>query len=180
MRVVTGFDLGTQAGWCSVDETGIPLEGGIIEAGSGEDKWNPITPDRVSRVVPAMRRIIAQERPEFIAFEMVQHGKGAGPVFIYGQQALLLSVAEMFRIPVIGLTISEVKQTATGSGNASKEEMWEAVWPPYRQRMTEWASRLTGSRTKRYTDRMVEARRENICDAYWAAVGLHQAATEGT
>jgi crossover junction endodeoxyribonuclease RuvC len=72
--------------------------------------------------------MIIQHRAEAVYYELVRRHAGTDAAHIYGAfLSELHQMCERYRLPCTGVTVQAIKKFATGKGNASKDEVIEAV-----------------------------------------------------
>lgn len=126
MRVL-GIDPGSRrCGW-GVAEHGpqsrmVHVDHGVIHSGDG-----PLA-ERLARVHDGIAAVIAQHRPARVAVEGVFHAVNARSALILGHArgAALVAVARA-GLPVNEYPPATIKQAATGSGRAEKEQVARMV-----------------------------------------------------
>jgi len=88
-----------------------------------------ILPAGIRNVYPEffniLRRMLDHEQIEEVVYEDPKFNRGFS--YIPGLIALLIVVCKERDIPTFACTVQEVKKTATGKGNATKEQMRAAL-----------------------------------------------------
>jgi len=139
---ILALDLGTRTGWAIVYANGgvhtgyVDFKGGRYEGGGM----------RFLRFRQWLDQLA--DKPGCVYFEEVRRHLGTDAAHVYGGLlATLTSWCEEQNVPYKGVTVQEIKQFATGKGNAKKELMKAA------------ATKAAG---RTFDD-------DNEADAYWIA-----------
>lgn len=122
---VLAFDIATRTGWvvASLDSenTITSHHEGFVHFGS--DSYGL----RFLRARQFFTDIISKFRPIIVAYEMVDKPKGHNAQLYPGYLSQLLVACEEKGVTYIGYSISTWKKHVAGKGNATKEEVAEAV-----------------------------------------------------
>lgn len=120
---VLALDLGRRTGWC-LGESGKYVNSGVHELYA--ERAKDFTDGERFQ---SLYNFLTQHMDiDAIVFEQVAGGtKGRQTVLFNGYRATLLLFAMMLGKPVIPLPVGTIKKYTVGKGNASKEEMMEAV-----------------------------------------------------
>ena len=120
---ILALDLGTQTGWSM-------SQNGIITSGSKSFATNNLA-GRGVRFMNFRNWLLdcfASSDIDFVAFEQVKRHIGTYAAHVYGGfLAQLTSVCEEKHIPYKGYGVKTIKKFITGSGNASKQDVINAV-----------------------------------------------------
>lgn len=120
---VLALDLGRRTGYC-LGENGVVTTSGVHELYSERNK------DFVDseRFLAFYQFLLSNMDIEAVVFEAVAGGTaGRQTVLFNGYRATLLLWAQMLGKPVIPMAVGTIKKHTAGKGNATKEEMMEAV-----------------------------------------------------
>jgi Holliday junction resolvasome RuvABC endonuclease subunit len=75
-----------------------------------------------------VNHLFSFHRPAFVAYEKVQRHVGTYAAHAYGAyQGMLLTLAYEHCIPVVTMSVGEIKKFITGKGNADKQMVIDAV-----------------------------------------------------
>lgn len=117
------MDLGTRTGWAMQVGSG-PIFSGYMD----------FKPNRYEgggyRYLRFRRWLEEQwaEKPDTVYYEEVRRHRGTDAAHIYGGLlATLTAWCEEHQIPYCGIPVGTIKKSATGKGNASKEEIIAAM-----------------------------------------------------
>ncbi len=121
MRVI-GIDPGsTVTGYGVLDDTGRDPEviaAGVIRAGRG-----PLA-ERLGRILKEVDRLIAEHEPDAVAVEEIFFARNPKSAAVLGQaRGAALAAAGRAGVEVFEYAARRVKQTVTGYGGASKEQV---------------------------------------------------------
>lgn len=122
-KSILALDLGMRTGWC-IGENGKPLDSGVHML--YDQKHTDFTDgERFSAFYAFLTQNMGIDA---IVFEQVAGGtKGRQTVLFNGYRATLLLYAQMLGKPCLPLPVGTIKKYVTGKGNASKQEMIDAV-----------------------------------------------------
>jgi crossover junction endodeoxyribonuclease RuvC len=96
------------------------LEMGILKLASCKDPYQ-----RLSRIHEKVQALIRQYQPYTFAIEAPFFGKNVQSMLKLGRaQGVAIAAAMQAGIPVTEYPPKKVKQSITGNGNASKEQVW--------------------------------------------------------
>ena len=123
-----GIDPGlVRTGWAIVEPIGpraTVLAHGIIAPPTSAE-----LPARLAAGAKALREVLAQHRPDFVALEEVftapRHPRSA--LLMAHMRGAICLVLEEAGVPITSLTATTVKQRLTSSGHASKEQVQRMV-----------------------------------------------------
>lgn len=123
MRILA-IDLGGTTGWC------MRYNDTSMDAGS----WD-LTPARIEgpgmryiRFRALLKQMIAEGKPDLLAFEEVRRHNGTAAAQAYGgYRAVLLEECEAAKLQYTSVPVAAVKKLATGKGNAGKDQMVSAA-----------------------------------------------------
>ncbi|MDK9700362.1 MAG: crossover junction endodeoxyribonuclease RuvC [bacterium] len=120
---ILGVDPGTAVtGWGLLELT----RKGVMFINAGVIRTKPSDPheSRLLQLSQGLQTVIAEYSPNVAAVEEPFFGENARSALILGQArgALLLTIAQA-NVPVFSYSPREVKQSATGSGSATKEQV---------------------------------------------------------
>ncbi|GAO98196.1 crossover junction endodeoxyribonuclease RuvC [Caedimonas varicaedens] len=123
MTAILALDLGTTTGWALSSN-------GEIRSGSVSFKDTPF--DSKDSRFTKFSRWLANQKANFeieeIVYESVMRHVGVRASHVYGAFMGVLQVfADKYEIPYEGVPVSTIKKSATGKGNASKEDMVKAM-----------------------------------------------------
>jgi Holliday junction resolvasome RuvABC endonuclease subunit len=124
--ILIALDLGLTTGWCLHD---------THEAWWHSGTWNlkgsryDSSGMRFVRFRAHLKELIANANyPDLVAYEEVRRHLGVDASHAYGGfLAVLQEECEQRGVPYMGVPVGTVKKTATGRGNASKEDMMAAA-----------------------------------------------------
>lgn len=126
-QIILGVDPGTLAmgyGLICVDKTTITLvEMGVLQLHRKADHA-----ERLELIFRKMEGIIRQHRPMAVAIEAPFFGKNVQSMLKLGRaQGVAIAAAMMNGLQAIEYAPRKVKQSITGRGNATKEQVWEML-----------------------------------------------------
>jgi Holliday junction resolvasome RuvABC endonuclease subunit len=129
-RLVVGLDLGNRTGFAHVTGDGRRLASGsyLCTETKRQGRWARFRGELLGVLPPDDDFTIVIE-----AFGS-RWLNAAAPALLFGLRAHVLHIAEARGVEVLEVAPSTVKRVATGKGNASKAEVFEAVarfWPDY-------------------------------------------------
>ena len=120
---ILALDLGTKTGWAaSVNGTTV----------SGVQNFTPRRFDgggmRFLRFREWLSELLGKHKFNLVCFEEVRRHLGTDAAHVYGGlMGQLTSICEEMSIPYEGVSVAEIKRSATGKGNAKKPAMIEAA-----------------------------------------------------
>jgi Holliday junction resolvasome RuvABC endonuclease subunit len=120
---ILALDLGTQTGWALLQATG-------ITSGSVSFATNRLAGFgvRFLNFRNWLVEMLGKHRIDMVVFEEVHNHAGVYAAHAYGGfVAILASVCETLRLPYRGFGVKTIKKFITGSGNASKQDVINAV-----------------------------------------------------
>lgn len=125
LRRVAAFDLGSDAGWAVLDETGAREDSGTESVRPGKHEGPGIRPMRFRSLV---RRVLSEHRPAVVGYENVVRHAGTEAAHVFGElRGVLREELELAGVPYAAVSIPAVKRAATGRGAASKAQMVAAA-----------------------------------------------------
>lgn len=120
------LDLGTSLGWALSD-----VEAGTLHLKPGRFESAGM---RFVRFRKHLQELLSSGVTH-VAYEEVRRHLGVDAAHIYGGLlAIVQEECESRRLQYFGVPVGTIKKTATGKGNASKEQMLEAArlrWPAF-------------------------------------------------
>ena len=126
---VFAFDLGTQCGFALGDYNGADKP--AVISGSNSLKGSRFSGGgmRYVHFRKMLNEIVdAGGLPDQVVYEEVRRHAGTDAAHVYGGlQAVLTAWCEDNKVPYEAVSVGTIKKFATGKGNASKEQMIEAV-----------------------------------------------------
>ncbi len=126
---VLGIDLGTTTGFALRRSPDNWSSGAWkLSRGKKDERFS-----RFARLQGRLREILVMNQVGLVAFEDVKGHKGTYAAQVYGGLLAILLVECADRsVPVVGISVSQLKTFATGKGNADKGAMVAAArryWP---------------------------------------------------
>lgn len=123
---VLALDLGTKTGWAF----GSSLDPSVVMHG-----WQDFSPGKFSgggmrylKFENWLGEIVAQSHATEVVYEGVRRHVGTDAAHVYGGlMATLTKFCEKCALPYAALPVQTIKKWATGKGNASKEQVRDAV-----------------------------------------------------
>lgn len=124
---VLGIDPGSQiTGYGVVQKEGTSLK--HVENGSLRARRSDTFSERLREIYESLMGAIAQFQPDAVAIEEVFYAKNIASMLKLGEsRGVALLAASQSRIPIFEYSAREVKQSVTGYGQASKEQVQEMV-----------------------------------------------------
>ena len=120
-KTILTFDLGARCGVAGIKD-------GKITSAILDNSWSKNKGLQYSQCYKTMNALFARNDPAFIAYEKVQRHVGTYAAHAYGfYQGVLLSLAYDHGIPVVTMSVGEIKKFITGKGNADKQMVIDAV-----------------------------------------------------
>jgi crossover junction endodeoxyribonuclease RuvC len=121
--IVLGIDPGTSImGYGLIDQSGkhpTLLAMGVVELHKIDDHY-----DRLNRIFHRVDQIIRQYGPDQVALEAPFYGKNVQSMLKLGRaQGVAMSAALSHSLPIFEYAPRKIKQSITGNGNASKEQV---------------------------------------------------------
>ena len=121
MTTILALDLGTLTGWAMKCESGI--KSGSVNFATKRNEGGGMRYLRFRRWLDSINTGITE-----IHFEEVRRHAGTQAAHVYGGlMGTLTSWCEENSIPYSSVPVGTIKRAATGKGNATKEQMIEAV-----------------------------------------------------
>ena len=121
-KTILTLDLGAKTGWAKTRDGKYDISGRI-------DSGHKTVGGRYFDYKEQINSLIFHTAPAFIAYEKVQRHVGTYAAHAYGfYQGVLLSLAYDHGIPVVTMSVGEIKKFITGKGNADKQMVIDAVY----------------------------------------------------
>ena len=99
------------------------LEMGTVKLSHHKDPY-----ERLHRIHEEIQQLISRHRPASFAIEAPFFGKNVQSMLKLGRaQGVAIAAAMQARIPVTEYSPRKIKQSVTGNGNASKEQVWQML-----------------------------------------------------
>ncbi len=122
-QIILGVDPGTAiTGYGLIQIKGSSIELidlGVIETGKGDDH-----PMKLKVIFEGVLNIIDQYHPDHLAVEAPFFGKNIQSMLKLGRAQGVSMAAALYRnIPIVEYSPKKIKQSITGNGNASKEQV---------------------------------------------------------
>jgi crossover junction endodeoxyribonuclease RuvC len=126
-QIVLGIDPGTLFmgyGLIKVDKNNVSLlEMGVLRLARQKDHT-----ERLRLIYSRIEELIRQHRPTAAAIEAPFFGKNAQSMLKLGRaQGVAIAAATVNGLPTTEYSPNKVKQSITGRGHASKEQVWEVM-----------------------------------------------------
>jgi crossover junction endodeoxyribonuclease RuvC len=126
-NIILGIDPGTLVmgyGLISVDKSNISLvEMGVLQLAKKQDHA-----ERLEMIFRKMDGIIREHKPIAVAIEAPFFGKNVQSMLKLGRaQGVAIAAAMMNGLTAVEYAPRKVKQSITGKGNASKEQVWQML-----------------------------------------------------
>jgi len=124
MKTILCLDLGTQAGWAYQNKEGTVFSGSHCFKGNRFEGGGM----RYLRFSQFLSDFVARHPLSVVYFEEVRRHVSTDSAHAYGGfLATLTSFCEANLIPYEGIPVGTIKKALTGKGNASKQEMINAI-----------------------------------------------------
>lgn len=126
-QVILGIDPGTLVmgyGLISVSKSNVSLiEMGVLQLSKYEDHS-----ERLRLIFKKMESLIALHRPTAVAIEAPFFGKNVQSMLKLGRaQGVAIAAAMMSGLQATEYSPRKIKQSVTGRGNATKEQVWKML-----------------------------------------------------
>lgn len=126
-QIILGIDPGTIVmgyGLISVNKNKVSLvEMGVLQLAKNKDHA-----ERLELIFRKMEAIIKNHRPVSVAIEAPFYGKNVQSMLKLGRaQGVAIAAAMMHGLQAVEYAPRKIKQSVTGRGNASKEQVWEIL-----------------------------------------------------
>lgn len=126
-KIILGIDPGTLVmgyGLISVDKSNISLvEMGVLQLAKNEDHA-----ERLKLIYMKMEGLIKFHKPVAVAIEAPFFGKNVQSMLKLGRaQGVAIAAAMMHGLNATEYAPRKIKQSITGRGNASKEQVWQML-----------------------------------------------------
>lgn len=116
------LDLGTKTGWAAISRSG-GIISGVKEFNTKRNEGGGMKFLKFRRWLDSIKDGITE-----VYWEEVRRHAGTQAAHCYGSfQGILMSWCEENRIPYESVPVGSIKKSATGKGNASKQEMILAI-----------------------------------------------------
>ncbi len=122
-RIIAGVDPGTNVlGYSIIRCSGRDIEllsMGVIQLDKYENPY-----DKLKRIFEGVQRIVKSYKPDVFAVEAPFFGKNVQSMLKLGRaQGVAIAAAAVHEVPVVEYSPKKVKQSITGNGNATKEQV---------------------------------------------------------
>lgn len=126
-RIILGIDPGTLImgyGLIAIDGSKILLvEMGVLKLSAGEDHA-----ERLHLIFKKIDTLIKQHRPVEVAIEAPFFGKNVQSMLKLGRaQGVAIAAAMAHGLQTVEYSPRKIKQSVTGRGNATKEQVWQLL-----------------------------------------------------
>lgn len=126
-QVILGIDPGTLVmgyGLISVDKNSISLvEMGVLQLARQQDHA-----ERLKLIFQKMETLIRNHRPVAVAIEAPFFGKNVQSMLKLGRaQGVAIAASMMHGLSAVEYAPRKIKQSITGRGNATKEQVWQML-----------------------------------------------------
>lgn len=119
--MIIGIDPGSACGWAVLDHDGSRMASGVWNLSPGRHEGGGMRFVRLDRY---LRELLKASPEPLVGYEEVRRHLGTDAAQIYGGiVATITRVCEEFGVPYRGVPVATVKRTATGKGNAHKDDM---------------------------------------------------------
>jgi len=126
--IILGIDPGTAVTGYGVIESSATQKLRCIDYGTIRSKANEAQTDRLKKIYDGITDVIKTYHPDLMAIEDVFYGQNVQAALKLGQARGVVIVAGLnVGIPVTTFAAREVKQSLTGYGAASKEQVQRMV-----------------------------------------------------
>ncbi len=126
-KIILGIDPGTVVmGYGLIGITGQKIR--IVEMGVLKLSKFPDHADRLNRIYVRVHELCEQYKPESCAIEAPFFGKNVQSMLKLGRaQGVAMAAAMQSKIPMEEYSPKKVKQSVTGNGSATKEQLWTTI-----------------------------------------------------
>jgi crossover junction endodeoxyribonuclease RuvC len=126
-HIILGIDPGTLVmgyGLIAIDKSKISLvEMGVLQLAKNKDHA-----ERLELIFKKMETLIKLHKPSAVAIEAPFFGKNVQSMLKLGRaQGVAIAAAMMHGLPAAEYAPRKVKQSITGRGNATKEQVWQML-----------------------------------------------------
>ncbi len=126
-HIILGIDPGTLVmgyGLIAIDKNKVSLvEMGVLQLAKNKDHA-----ERLEHIYAKMESIITAHRPAHIAIEAPFFGKNVQSMLKLGRaQGVAMAAAMKHGLKAVEYAPRKVKQSITGRGNATKEQVWQML-----------------------------------------------------
>ncbi len=123
-EIILGIDPGTLVmgyGLIAIDKGSIRLlEMGVLQLSKYKNH-----PERLSLIYKKMEMLLSTHKPSAVAIEAPFFGKNVQSMLKLGRaQGVAIAAAMMHNLEAIEYSPRKIKQSITGKGSASKEQVW--------------------------------------------------------
>lgn len=126
-KIILGIDPGTVAMGMAV----IKIEGKsavLLHLDCIQMQWQRDLFERLHLIYTTLNELIAEYKPDELAIEAPFYGKNIQSMLKLGRaQGVAITCALQHNMPVHEYSPKKVKQSITGSGNATKEKVWDML-----------------------------------------------------
>lgn len=124
--MILALDPGENLGWAlGAADRPNPARSGQLKLREDRFEGGGI---RYLRLLRWLEKLHEEIRLDLLVFEKVAAHKGTDAAHVYGGMvAILTSWAEENGVPYAGIPVGEIKKHATGSGNANKDDVLQAM-----------------------------------------------------
>lgn len=125
--VILGIDPGTIVmgyGLIAIDKSKVSLvEMGVLELAKNKDHA-----ERLELIFKKMETLIRFHKPAAVAIEAPFYGKNVQSMLKLGRaQGVAIAAAMMHGLTAVEYAPKKIKQSVTGRGNATKEQVWQML-----------------------------------------------------
>lgn len=126
-KIILGIDPGSVVmGYGVIGVTGQKIR--IVEMGVLKLNQYPDASDRLNRIFNRVHELCQQYQPGSCAIEAPFFGKNVQSMLKLGRaQGVAMAAAMQSNIPMQEYSPKKVKQSVTGNGNATKEQLWRTI-----------------------------------------------------
>jgi crossover junction endodeoxyribonuclease RuvC len=126
-KIILGIDPGSVVmGYGVIGISGQKIR--IVEMGVLKLGKYPDTADRLNRIFNRVHELCVQHKPESCAIEAPFFGKNVQSMLKLGRaQGVAMAATMQSNIPMQEYSPKKVKQSVTGNGNATKEQLWATI-----------------------------------------------------
>jgi len=142
-------------GWAAI-ENGCPVAVGVIQSKKTKDKKKRKSLDythRITHLADELLKLFRKYRPTHVTGEMPTFGSQStdAAVSLTASSAVMLTLLNAFKTPVVWVTPEECKLSFTGSKTASKVDMmieackrngWDITYKPIKDKKTQEVIRV--------------------------------------
>jgi Holliday junction resolvasome RuvABC endonuclease subunit len=123
MKII-GIDPGSRCGW-AILENGVRIASGVWDLKGRRHEGGGM---RYLRCRQYFEQLLATTHVDAVAYEEIRRHQGVDAAHVYGGiVGQIAAVCEDKLVPFSGIPVSTAKRSATGRGNASKDDMIAAA-----------------------------------------------------